>query len=171
MKTLATLAILLLACMPVSAQTSLSKAKVVIKDLKTELIATQAQLTTTTENLTSAKAEAGAAQSKATELDIQITKLGVDRDAGWESSEKYQKAFQIEQSARIQTGRERDIFLLAFAIAAAVAATSFARPILAILTPPWGMAAYCAVIAGTFAASFYLGRLVVSMIVHAIFRI
>jgi hypothetical protein len=81
------------------------------------------------------------------------------------AEEKYEK-LRIKQ---LQTGRERDLFIVAFAILATFSLYGILRPFLAIIPPPYSYAVYIASPIAIFFGVFFGIRLLVQLIVKFIF--
>lgn len=81
------------------------------------------------------------------------------------TKEKYDK-LKIKQ---IQTGRERDLFIVAFAILATFSLFGIIRPFLAVIPPPYSYAVYIASPIAIFFGVFFGIRLLVQLIVKFIF--
>lgn len=81
------------------------------------------------------------------------------------TKEKYDK-LKIKQ---IQTGRERDLFIVAFAVLATFSLFGIIRPFLAVIPPPYSYAVYIASPIAIFFGVFFGIRLLVQLIVKFIF--
>ncbi|MEI6870639.1 MAG: hypothetical protein WCL08_00015 [Verrucomicrobiota bacterium] len=157
------------AALPTEVST-LSKAKTAISSLKTELVATQAELSESTTKLSEASSQLDATQAKADSLQLAIDKLAKSEEMGWTVAAERQTKIDKAEDKQLQTGRERDVFLVAFAIAGAALAYSFLRPILMVaVPPPYNFLATPAAALASFVGCFYAGRLIVAQIVHMIF--
>jgi hypothetical protein len=82
-----------------------------------------------------------------------------------ESEAKYEK-LKIKQ---LQTGRERDLFIVAFAVLATFSLYGLLKPFLAIIPPPYSYAVYIASPIAIFFGVFFGIRLLIQLIVKIIF--
>lgn len=81
------------------------------------------------------------------------------------TKEKYEK-LKIKQ---LQTGRERDLFIIAFSILATLSLFGIIRPFLTLIPPPYSYAVYIASPVAIFFGIFFGIRLLVQLIVKFIF--
>lgn len=145
-----------------SAKLTLDEQLAILKAAKNKIESTQSSLNKA--NTSVANQRTAIAKLKG---DIQTERNEKNAIAGRlkAAEEKYDK-LKIKQ---LQTGRERDLFIVAFAILATFSLYGILKPFLAIIPPPYSYAAYIASPIAIFFGVFFGIRLLVQLIVKFIF--
>jgi hypothetical protein len=145
-----------------SAKLTLDEQLAILKAAKSKIESTQSSLnkanTSVTNQRTAIAKLKGDIQTERNEKNAIAGRLKV-------AEEKYDK-LKIKQ---LQTGRERDLFIVAFAILATFSLYGILKPFLAIIPPPYSYAVYIASPIAIFFGVFFGIRLLVQLIVKFIF--
>jgi hypothetical protein len=119
--------------------------------------------------LKGAKSEIVIQKNAVSKLKTDIKKERIEKDAIAgklkSAEEKYEK-LRIKQ---LQTGRERDLFIVAFSILATFSIFGLLKPFFGLIPPPYSYAVYIASPIAIFFGVFFGIRLLVQLIVKFVF--
>jgi hypothetical protein len=162
MKYLYTLLAIILLASPLLANSTLNEQLNVLRAAKSKIESTQSSLNKA--NASIAKQRTAIEKLKS---DIQTERNEKNAIANELKStkEKYDK-LKIKQ---LQTGRERDLFIVAFSILATFSLFGIIRPFLAVIPPPYSYAVYIASPIAIFFGVFFGIRLLIQLIVKIVF--
>lgn len=140
------------------------------------LEAAKAKVTEARSNLAKAQARAARQEGEIKQLEAavktaeaEVARVTEIKDALVKDLESLHSKHEKLEKKQLQTGRERDVFLFAFAVALAGALYSPLRKILALIPPPYNLAAQIAAPVVLLVGGFYAGRLAVQWVVNLIF--
>lgn len=145
-----------------SAKLTLEDQLAILKAAKSKIESTQNSLNKANDNI--AQQRTAIAKLK-TDIQTERNEKNAIANKLQVAEEKYDK-LKIKQ---LQTGRERDLFIVAFAILATFSLYGILKPFLAIIPPPYSYAAYIASPIAIFFGVFFGIRLLVQLIVKFIF--
>jgi hypothetical protein len=148
---------------------ALAGAKITLDEQLAILKAAKSKIESTQGSLNKANSSVASQRTAIAKLkgDIQTERNEKNAIAGRlkASEEKYEK-LRIKQ---LQTGRERDLFIVAFAILATFSLYGILKPFIGIIPPPYSYAVYIASPIAIFFGVFFGIRLLVQLIVKFVF--
>lgn len=143
------------------------------KDILTEqqrvLSAAKAEVSKTGASLSSARNTIASQKGYISSLKKEVATVVGERDKAVSEVEKLKTEVDKLKKKVLQTGRERDVFIVAFTIMGVITLFGLLRPFLALIPPPYSYAAYIASPIVLFFLLFYAARLALQLLVKIIF--
>jgi hypothetical protein len=147
----------------------ISEARELLALQKKELQSAKWQLSSTRKSLSAAKSTVAFQKEEISKLQSQIDADNLYKQSLEQEILKVKEDNQKLAKKQLQTGRERDIFILAFTVLAVVSLFRLIKPLIEIIPYPYSWVAYIGLPIVGFVAVFYGIRLVVQLIVKLIF--
>lgn len=173
MKTLLTsLTIMLTICFAganCKASNPISEARMLLAEQKKELQSAKWQLSSTRKSLSSAKSTVALQKSEIAKLQSQIDTDNLYKQSLEQEIIKLREDYLKLAKKQLQTGRERDLFILAFTILAVITLVRLLKPLVELIPYPYSWVAYIGMPIIGFITIFYGIRLLVQLIVKFIF--
>jgi len=148
---------------PVPVPSSLSTAKVIIRQMIGELDAAEKDNTSLQQQIVSMRETKEETQKAALETQNEITQLSAFARI---AQDQYQRASIDRDNARMeahQNAKQRDVFLFTIAAMVTIIGVGYLKGILAALGDPWRIIAWIAAILGIFGITYTIGRMTVAM--------
>lgn len=145
------------------------KKKDVLAEQQRVLAAAKVEIAKTTASLADAKDTIASQKKYIASLKKEVEKVVGERDKALAEVETLKADVEKLKKKLLQTGRERDVFILAFTIMGVIALFGLIRPFLALIPPPYSYAAYIASPILLFFLLFYAARLALQLLVKLVF--
>jgi hypothetical protein len=129
----------------------------------------QNKIESTEKSLKNAKSEIVTQKNAVSKLKTDIKQERAEKDAIAGELKITKENYEKLKKKQLQTGRERDVFILAFSILGAISVFGLLRPFFGLIPPPYSYAVYIAAPVVVFFGCFYGVRLLVQLLVKLVF--
>jgi len=145
------------------------KTNAILAEQQVVLSAAKQEVAKTTKSLADAKSTISSQKGHISNLKKEVNKVVSDRDKALSEVKALKEEVAKLKKKLVQTGRERDVFIVAFSILGVITLFGLIRPFLALIPPPYSYAAYIASPIVLFFALFFAARLALQLLVKIVF--